>query len=166
VHQRPSAWKARKHAMDEVLTNDGALTRPLGNWMDNHHIRQEWYLARGTKSMWRHEQGKWTKHTAAHFGRLWFGSCCTESAAPPQQELTQVVEISQQPRCTSVKDKAHIGSPREAPPPAPPPHPIQYQSTLGESLPALPCHVQHMVGHIPATYFPSDWDIAMLPTSS
>jgi hypothetical protein len=100
--------------------------QPLGNWMDNHHIRQDWYLACGTKSMWHRTRGKWTKNTLENFGRLRFGACGIESGNTQLQGMMHVVEISLQTKYISVQDKAHIGTPRERPPL----HPIQYQSIL------------------------------------
>lgn len=92
----------------------------------------------------------------ANVRRLRFGPHDIEYGTPQPQEPTHVVKISQQTRYISVKHKAQFDPP---PREATPRHPFQSQSTLGESLHALPRDVQRLVGHIPATCFPRDWNV-------
>jgi hypothetical protein len=44
VHQRPTARKAWKIAIYEVLFNNDILLAPLRAWIRGHHTKRDWYL--------------------------------------------------------------------------------------------------------------------------
>jgi hypothetical protein len=138
----------------QVLPCDCVLTQHLGQWYRENHRQQWWYLDCRARTLWQCGGGKWFQHAPITFGRLRFEPVGQEAERHVRTQLPHVAATSIQRRYITITDKTNIIdiTPSSIAPT------VQYHSSLGECLFALPRHVQRLVGNISPHQLPTTWD--------
>jgi hypothetical protein len=102
VQQLPASWKAWKLAL-EYLAPYGCVIPQLGDWLEQHHQKPEWYLDAEQNKLYHHSNGTWGHHSANNRTLLRFTTHSTACVRPVP--ATHVVEAKTRSRFVEITDK-------------------------------------------------------------